>query len=196
MAGGGAAILASLPANLIPPGSHGFRITIRVVTPYGGDPVLALGFVSSTFVKNLMDLRDQENKAGKTYTIMWADVTSRLPAINDPEYSRILQAQILSWQTETGALAPPAPGAAMVPGAANPFGMAQPPQPVNMFGAGNPGGLPAAAIAANGYIDPRTDEDMKDDSLLEVTALAVITPPGTPYPALPAAAPGAAPAPH
>ena len=177
--GGTAAPLPNLPAGYIPAGAHGFRITLNIVTPYGGNPVNALEFVRQTFIPSLQGLAARESTGGKVpgvYLVVYADVTRRQRVGNDPNYARFLETRIINWHSATQP-------SMLAGGAGMAAGGFVPPAPGN----GEAELLP----------DPLTGEDMSNDTEMEVDVLVLTGPPGTlvvpTVPAAPAAA--AAPAP-
>jgi type IV pilus assembly protein PilM len=185
----------------IPAGTHGFRITINLITPFGGDTLPAYKFAEDTFVKNLRALTIPQVNAKKDYVVFYAEVTSRQLMGENDDYKRQIQQRIeslkgaasLPTQLPTGVSAPSNPqytspmsilGGRMgrfIPGEPPP-GMSIPPQP-------NPGG----GAPTDTYNDPQTGEDMTHDTLLVVTALVLIDPPNAPLQGLlpPTTAPSA-----
>jgi type IV pilus assembly protein PilM len=155
---GNSAPLPNLVPGSIPPGAHGFRLTINVVTPYGADAVNAFKFVNDHFVKNLQSLATQQIAAKKEYALVYAGVTRWQSVADDAAYQGELRTRLTNLQAAT---APP--GAQ--PGA----GAAQ-----QGFGQPAPGGSSPTAL-----LDPNTNEDMSKDTVLEVTALVLVGPPGT-----------------
>jgi type IV pilus assembly protein PilM len=167
---GGAATgsLTNLPPGFIPAGAHGFRLTINLVTPYGARDVDAYNFVENSFVKNLRNLTAGEAKAGKEYLLVYADVTRWQSVAADVDYQRTLLTRLNNRQlAQQAAVMTPMGGAAM-------------------FGGFSGAAAPATDTTLN---DPNTGEDMKHDTVVEVTALILVGPPGTlTVPTAPAAA--------
>jgi len=177
---GSAVVLADLPT--IPPASHGFHLVIDLVTPYGGDPVNAFEFVKSKFLTKLNALKDQEAASHKDYSLIYANVTTFQSVAQNAVYLNRLTARLASYQAAQslglspvnsgggGYVAPPQPMMQPPRGA---FGGGQPPAMYNP----PPGG--AAGAPAGTYLDPVTGEDMSHDTFIEITALVVLSPPGT-----------------
>jgi type IV pilus assembly protein PilM len=173
-AAAGAAPLPNLVAGSIPAGAHGFRLTINLVTPFGVRDVEAYNFVEKSFVSNLRAMGVSEAKAGKDYMVVYADVTRWQSVAADAPYLQQLASRLANRQL---VLQPPA---------ANPGGGAAAAPQAAVFGMGA-----APAAAPTQYLDPLTGEDMTKDTVIEVTALVMVGPPGTltvpaPPPATPA----------
>jgi hypothetical protein len=175
-----------LAAYGIPAGSHGFRLTLDVITPFGGNPVDAYQFVTQTFLTNLRKLKDAQIKDGKVpgeYLVVYADVTMHQSVASNPPVVQLLRQRISNWT------------AATQPSGGGGGGMAETPYVSPMAGGfGGGGGAPVAIQPGLTLIDPRNGRDMGKDTVLEIPILVMIGPPGTitpPTPVAPAAAPGA-----
>jgi type IV pilus assembly protein PilM len=193
----GAQILPNLPT--IPAGSHGFRLTMELVTPYGGNVVDALQFVKDTFLKNLQNLVQVQAVPGRSYSLIYADVTTFQSAGSNQDYLNRLRTRLTSWQaaaalgTSTqgqagGGYSPPpmptySPPQQFQPGGPPPVGrgpgmMGGGPPPMMNYGNPPPGAASVATPDNTGlYNDPLTGEDMTRDTLIEVAALVVVNPP-------------------
>jgi hypothetical protein len=148
---------------LVQPGQHGFVVVIDLVTPYQGNAVPAMKWVKDTYIKNLNALKTKEAAANATYAVLFADVTLRQSVNENTAYKTKLQNRLVNWQNaanNAAATANPQPGAV-----------------ANQFGApvvAPPSGVAAGAVGA--LTDPNTQEDMSNDSFIEVTALVAIDP--------------------
>jgi type IV pilus assembly protein PilM len=176
--GGGVGAAAPLPGLSlvnIPAGAHGFRLTIDVVTPYGGDPVVGYQFVLDNFIANLNKLKNAEatpdGKVPGEYLVVYANVTRRQSVRDDPNYVNQLGTRIRNYTAATQ------PAGAVAAG-----GMGYVP-PAPAFGG------QAAGLQLN---DPQTGEDMSKDTALEIAVLVLTGPPGTLTVPVPAAAPAPA----
>jgi hypothetical protein len=157
--GGAATGLPNLQPGYIPAGAHGFQLTINLLTPFGVRDVEAYNFVENSFVKNLRALMNSEAAAGKDYMVVYADVTRWQSVGADANYLRELQTRLTNRQSALQAPTTAAPAAAPQSG---------------VFGMG--GAAPAAVVD---YNDPNTGEDMRNDTVVEVTALVLVGPPGS-----------------
>ena len=212
----GVAAAGALPGfnpATITPGAHGFQIIMELVTPYGGDPVTALKFVKESFVKKLQGLKDGEIAAKKQYALVYADITSRRSAGQDANYLKMMQDRSNNMQSAasaSGLLGGLAGGAgsaylppqqsSQAPSGGGSFGFggnmdidAVPGRPGGGFGAPAAASLQAAAGVHPANADPSTGEDVSNDTLVEVTALVVVSPNNQP-PVLPPPPPPAPPA--
>ena len=175
--GSGATIPASFPnlsATAIPAGTHGFILTIDLVTPYGGNVVDALRFVDDGFVKNLQKLKDQQAKEKATYSLVWAEVTRRQSVSENDAYKAKLLSRIDSFQRAVAIPTTGTNGAVAAPntnGGVGGGGFA--PQPPMAAGGGVAPGPAGPAL-----IDPNNPtEDMSNDTTLEITAIVMMNPP-------------------
>ncbi|HUB25501.1 MAG TPA: type IV pilus assembly protein PilM [Tepidisphaeraceae bacterium] len=190
--------LPNLPP--IPAGSHGFRLTMELVTPYGGDVVDALQWVKNGFLKNLQALKASEAAAGRSYSLIYADVTTFQSAGSNQDYLNRLRTRLTSWQAASalgtsaqgqsgGGYTPPPmqnyspPQPQYQPGGPPPMGRGPgymgggPPAMMGNYGAPSPGNTVTTPDNTGLYNDPLTGEDMTHDTLIEVTALVVVNPP-------------------
>jgi type IV pilus assembly protein PilM len=163
----------NLAANLIPAGAHGFILTIRLTTPYGGNEVDALRFVDDSFVQNLKKLKDKQAKEQAAYSLVYAEVTRRRLVGEDDGYKTALRARLDNWQkaialptTGNGGAGTPAVNPTMTSGTTGGFN-------------GQTTGGTGPADANSPIIDPSNanNEDMSNDTILEVTAIVLLNPP-------------------